>query len=252
MEKKKRWPLWVTIVVIILWLIGLTFWGYYEMTQMESREKKLKLIAENIAKADKPCECEKPKPKAKVTRKKAKAKPKTTLAKKLPEVQKAQPVDKIAIVSNALQDCNSFGGTLILREGKVICDIKKAETAPKQEVAVLTKAKEDFYDKAVMPQTWVTEPEKEVAPEPPKVGRKIIVIREQQTPYYGGYSSGYYPSYAPQVTYGQPYVPPPQTVFVPAPPVFVPAPSVVTPAGGYAPRGTTDGRSPSGVSGSAL
>ncbi|TAN37198.1 hypothetical protein EPN27_00010 [Patescibacteria group bacterium] len=49
--------------------------------------------------------------------------------RKLPEVQRAmpKPVDKVAIVSNALQDCNSFGGTLILREGKVVCDIKKAD-----------------------------------------------------------------------------------------------------------------------------
>lgn len=48
--------------------------------------------------------------------------------RKLPEVQKPQPVDKVAIVSSALQDCNSFGGVLILREGKIVCDIKNTET----------------------------------------------------------------------------------------------------------------------------
>lgn len=101
-------------------------------------------------------------------------------------------------------------------------------------------------------------PEKEA--EPPKVGRKIFVIRQQpMMPYYSGYSSSYYPSYAPQVTYGQPYIPPPQAVFVPAPPVIVPAPSFVTPApsvvspiGGHRPQGTTGGHSPGGTTGTAL
>lgn len=55
--------------------------------------------------------------------------------RKLPEAQtqRPQPVDKIAIVSSALQDCNSFGGVLILREGKIVCDMKKADIIPPVE-----------------------------------------------------------------------------------------------------------------------
>lgn len=53
--------------------------------------------------------------------------------RKLSETQKPQPVDKVAIVSSALRDCNSFGGVLILREGKIICDMKKADNQPAAE-----------------------------------------------------------------------------------------------------------------------
>ncbi|MGB2580593.1 MAG: hypothetical protein WBC83_02765 [Minisyncoccia bacterium] len=65
--------------------------------------------------------------------------------RKLPEVQKwkPQPVDKVAIVSRALQDCNSFGGALMLREGKIICDMKKADnTPPVEKVAQPTPLQE--------------------------------------------------------------------------------------------------------------
>lgn len=62
--------------------------------------------------------------------------------RRLPEVQKPQPVDKVAIVSSALQDCNSFGGALILREGKIICDMKKAEILPIERVAQPTPLQE--------------------------------------------------------------------------------------------------------------
>lgn len=82
-----------------------------------------------------------------------------------------------------------------------------------------------------------------------KVRRKIYVVRQQPPSlYYGGAYGGcpyrygcehrntypqYGNTYASQVTYGQPYIPPPQTVFIPAAPVIVPAPSVTTPAGTY-------------------
>lgn len=64
--------------------------------------------------------------------------------RKLPEVQKqkTQPVDKVAIVSSALQDCNSFGGVLVLRKGKIVCDIKKAETIHVEKVAQPTPLQE--------------------------------------------------------------------------------------------------------------
>lgn len=62
--------------------------------------------------------------------------------RKLPEGQKSRPVDKVAIVSSALQDCNSFGGVLTLREGKIICDINKADTPPAEKVAQPTPLQE--------------------------------------------------------------------------------------------------------------
>lgn len=215
---KKGWSIWATIAFVLLWLIGLTIWDYYEKTQLDEMKKE-QVVASvkpilHISKqsVDDLCEC--PKPKARAVHKKAKPKQKT-----------AQKVASKTV----------------------------ADTTQKAEVIVESQ-KEDFYDKAVMPRNWETEPEEEVAEaEPPRVGRKILVIRQQPVmPYYGGYSPGYYPSYAPQVTYGQPYTPPPQTVFVPAPPVIVPAPSVVTPAGGYKPQGSTGGHSPSGTTGTAL
>lgn len=250
-RNKKCWPLWATIVIIFLLLLGMIFWTQYERTQFAEKQKEnlkeMKAIV--LAKSNNLCECcECPKPKAKVSHKKAK--PKTKQSKPKPQPS----ANKIAIVSETLRSCDSLGGVLLLRDGKIICDIKK-------EITLIPPPTEtrDFYENALMPRTWVTEPEKEVAKvEPPKVGRKIIVIREQ-APYYGGYSSGY--SYAPQVTYGQQYIPP-QTVFVPAPQVIVPAPSVVTPppggyiprgyTGGVGPQGNTGGRSPSGTTGPAL
>lgn len=222
-----------TLVFAFLLFLALLAYSLYEQAQLR---KDVGKIAENskaakilkLSEQKDLCEC--PKPKAKVAHKKAKPKQKSVPKK----VAKSEPVTIVpSIVSTAI---------------------------PKVEV-VAEAQKEDFYDKAVMPKTWVTEPEEEVAEvEPPRVGRKILVIRQQPVmPYYGGYSSGYYPSYAPQVTYGQPYIPPPQTVFVPSPPVIVhapsvvtPAPSVVTPAGGYKPQGSTGGHSPSGTTGTAL
>lgn len=66
--------------------------------------------------------------------------------RRLPEVQKQKPkpvvVDKVAIVSSALQDCNSFGGVLILRDGKIVCDIKKTETILVEKVAQPTPLQE--------------------------------------------------------------------------------------------------------------
>lgn len=131
----------------------------------------------------------------------------------------------------------------------------KPEPAPKTESMaegsekVLVEAP-DFYDKAVMPKTWVAEPEEEVAPEPPpKVGRKIYVVR-QPSPYYygGGYGYNYGYGYTPPVIYGgTPTFVPNPPVIVPAPSVVAPPPSVVTPAGGYKPQGNTGGHSPNGV-----
>jgi len=71
-------------------------------------------------------------------------KKKVKAIRKLPEVQKQKPqhVDKVAIVSSALQDCNSFGGVLVLREGKIVCDIKKIETTPVEKVAQPTPLQE--------------------------------------------------------------------------------------------------------------
>lgn len=224
--KKNGWPVWGTIVIILLWLIGLTFWVQYERTQSEKTRKESVVLEKPIlhiseqTKADVLCEC--PKPKVKASHKKQKLKP---VIRKEVKSKPVTIVPSVAVVAH-----------------------------PKFEVATLSQ-KEDFYDNAVMPKTWVTEPKEEVVTEPPRVGRKILVIRQQPVmsyPYYGGYSPGYYSSYVPQVTYGQPYVPPPQTVFVPAPPVIVPAPSVVTPAGGYRPQGSTGGHSPSGTTGTAL
>lgn len=127
----------------------------------------------------------------------------------------------------------------------------KPEPAPEQEPKAEQKVSvsvPDFYDKAVMPKTWVTEPEEEVVPErPPKVGRKIYVVR-QPSPYYYGGGYGYNYGYAPSVIYGgTPTFVPNPPVIVPAPSVVTPPPSVVTPAGGYKPQGNTGGHSPSGV-----
>ena len=238
--KKKGWPVWATIVVILLWLVGLTLWVQYERTRWEEMQReqvvakaKPILHISQKAKADALCDC--PEPKARVSSNR-KPKPKS---KSAPMVA-SKPQFKVDELLSGLRTTPKVAVTT--------------------EVASAKPAEDDFYDKAVMPRTWELEPEEEVAPEPPpKVGRKILVIRQQPVmPYYGGYSSGYYP-YAPQVTYGTQYVPPPQTVFIPAPPVIVhapsvvvPAPSVVTPAGEYKPQGSTGGHSPSGTTGTAL
>lgn len=230
----KKWPWWAVMMIWTLWIIGLVLFVQYEMGKWYERNSKM-ISRVDMAVADKPilhinqpkadalCPCLKPK--ARVDHKKAK--PKTSVAKK-------EPIQSLQIA-------------------EMVSELTDTSASKKVADTVAESQKEDFYDKAVMPKTWVAEPEEEeVAPEPPRVGRKIPVIRQQpMMPYYGGYSSGYYP-YAPQVTYGQPYIPPPQTVFVPAPPVIVPAPSVVTPAGGYKPQGSTGGHSPSGTTGTAL
>lgn len=232
-RNKKGWSIWAIIAFVLFWLVGLTIWGYYEKTQLDEMKKEKAVAGKPILHISKQsagdlCEC--PKPKARVSRKKSEPKQKP--------VQQAKTKPPF-VVDEVIAGWRA--------PPKAVAENKKVE-------AVAESQEEDFYDKAVMPRNWETEPEEEVAEvEPPRVGRKILVIRQQPVmPYYGGYSSGYYPSYAPQVTYGQPYIPPPQTVFVPAPPVIVPAPSVVTPAGGYKPQGSTGGHSPSGTTGTAL
>lgn len=232
---KKCWPLWATIAIILLLLLGLIFWVQYEGAQLTEKKNEESALKTALSKIDTMCEC--PKPKVKSVKKKAKKK--TVIVKEV----KSQSV-VVVVVPFQIQQYY-------------------------QKEKIVLEAEKDFYDNALMPRTWVTEKKEEFVSVPqPRVGRKIIVIRQQSTmPYYGGYSSGY--SYAPQVTYGQQYIPP-QTVYVPAPQVIVPPPSVVTPpsvgyrpqgytggvspqgnTGGVSPQGNTGGRSPSGVTGPA-
>ncbi len=241
-ESKKMWPLWATIAVILFWLTGFTFWIQYEKTQKEKDWDK-KLVAEK-SKADAPCED--PKPKAEINPKNAKANAKAKAnekAKPKPEA-KMEPKTSLQIAELVPVLTNAPASK------------KAVDTTPEVEIkSILDGVDPDFGKTKVV---FTPLPEKEV--EQPRVGRKIIVIRQQlMMPHYGGgYSTGYYQRYAPQVTYGSQYVPPPQTVFVPAPAVIVPAPSVVTPApsvvtpaGGYRPQGSTGGHSPSGTTGTA-
>lgn len=230
--KKNGWSIWAIIAFVLFWLVGLTVWSYYEKNLLDEM-KKDQVVASgkpilHISKqsADDLCEC--PKPKARASRKKSEP-------KQMP-VQQAKTRPSF-VVDEVVAGWRTSPKTVAVET------TQKVALKP-----VLDTVDPDFGKTEVV---FTPLPEKEV--EPPRVGRKIVVIRQQPVmPYYGGYSSGYYPSYAPQVTYGQPYIPPPQTVFIPAPQVIVPAPSVVTPAGGYKPGYTTKPAGPGYVTNQAL
>lgn len=235
--KKNGWSIWATIAFVLFWLVGLTVWSYYEKNLLDEM-KKDQVVASgkpilHISKqsADDLCEC--PKPKAKASRKKSETKQKPI----------QQAITKPPFVVDEV-----IAGWRSTPKAVTVDATQKAEIKP-----VLDTVDPDYGKTEVV---FTPLPEREA--EPPRVGRKILVIRQQPVmPYYGGYSSGY--SYAPQVVYGSQYVPPPQQVFVPAPPVIVhapsvvtPAPSVVTPAGGYKPGYTTKPAGPGYVTNQAL
>ncbi|HAS84721.1 MAG TPA: hypothetical protein DCS23_01440 [Candidatus Yonathbacteria bacterium] len=245
------------LIVSLLWFTGLVAWSLYEKSIWDNRNSKIIPNLENKivmgSDINKCCcdPCKKPKKqKAKVKVKpKPKPKPVTTAEVKLPKVG---------------DECEAGGNkgkveVEVLSDGsqklRCVWEAKK----PQQPTLVAKMVEPKAILSSVDPTFGKTEveftplPEKEV--EPPRVGRKIIVVRQQPAmPYYGGYGYGYSNSYyaPPQVIYGgTPTFIPNPPVIVQAPSVVTPPPSVVVPAGGV-PQGTTGGRSPSGVTGNAF
>lgn len=221
-EIKSNWeaPTWMWLLLIFVLVASFAYWGWYEENAGISPS-----IGRVIPHKDL-CPCEKPKARIAHNKPKPKQKPAQQAKTKPPFV-----VDEV------------IAGWRATPKAVAVDTTQKVEIKP-----VLDTVDPDYGKTEVV---FTPLPEKEV--EPPRVGRKILVIRQQpMMPYYSGYNPGYSQPYAPQVTYGQPYIPPPQTVFVPAPPVIVPAPSVVTPAGGYKPGYTTKPAGPGYVTNQAL
>lgn len=207
------------VLVIITLLVAVDYYEkFYLFAHRQTKAVPEKTVKNEIhnnepSKAEVPCPCVKAEPKIN-------ARPRDNSRRKQPPKQK--PVETAQAP---------------VREKQV-----SPTTNPEQKKVLASQDAlvPDFYDKAVFPKNWKIE-EEEVVPEPPpKVGRKIYVVRQPspQPQYFYGGGYGYSTGGTPQVISGG------TPTFVPNPPVIVPAPSVVVPAGGHPPGYNTKGVSP--------